>query len=101
MDLDLDLAQPLPGSINYVLAGNLVTPATPSQVTDILAIVPITPEMLKFAAIARHVPHSRLERGSAHGASFPRKRIHTVGTSLRCFEQRTLALEICRQSFPS
>ena len=62
MDLDLDLAQPLSGSINYVLAGNLVTPATPSQVTDILAIVPITPKMLKFAAIARHVPDSRLER---------------------------------------
>ena len=37
--MDLALTQALPGSMNYVLAGDLVAPATPSQVTGILAIV--------------------------------------------------------------
>jgi hypothetical protein len=31
--MDLALTQPLRGSINYVRAGDLVAPATPSQVT--------------------------------------------------------------------
>jgi len=38
-EMDLALTQALPGSMNYVLAGDLVAPATPSQVTGILAIV--------------------------------------------------------------
>ena len=37
--MDLALARPLRGSINHVLAGDLVAPATQGQVTDILAMV--------------------------------------------------------------